>query len=163
VKKSNIAATKSTPASQKKRAIKIWVHRAEGSTNEAGKERTFDGTDQNIWERANNALSDWRVTAPSDGSYHKCDFKVTYEDGETYEGRYDLSKKTRTTIEEHMTRHCEFYAGRWVPPHLRNYEPEALAALISAQKDAYNVFLDNYAIGHAWNGPVGFVSGASAK
>lgn len=61
----------------------IWINKAEGKTSEC-----FDIT-VNSMEKANKMLALWAKNAPTMG-YDKCDFKVTFEDGEIYEGRYDL-------------------------------------------------------------------------
>ena len=60
------------------KAIKIWLHRAEGKEDFA----TVEGED--VWFEAQNVLRRWGRTAPKPGGgYDKTDFKVTFEDGET--------------------------------------------------------------------------------
>ena len=51
-----------------------------------------------IWEDAEIALS--RVNPPDLG-YYKTDFEITWEDGEIYEGRYDIGSDF-PTLKEHV-------------------------------------------------------------
>jgi len=44
-------------------------------------------------EEASRVLGRWARTAPEGGCYDKCDFAVTWADGEKYEGRVDLEHK----------------------------------------------------------------------
>ena len=68
-------------------AVKITLDRAEGLVSECGIE-IAEGP--KVWDAADEILFRWSKTAPKTGGYDKCDFKVEYADGETYEGRYDL-------------------------------------------------------------------------
>lgn len=53
--------------------------------------RSFSGPD--VWRRA----AHWLAMLPKpDLGYYKTDFTVTYEDGETYEGRYDIGADAPT-------------------------------------------------------------------
>ena len=46
------------------------------------------------WHDAMWTLMKWSKTAPDEGhGYDKVDFIVTWEDGEVYEGRYDMNKE----------------------------------------------------------------------
>ncbi|MCL0084231.1 DUF192 domain-containing protein, partial [Dehalococcoidia bacterium] len=77
--------------------------------------------DKSVWERANSLLRKWSETAPRRGKgYHKVSFIVTYEDGETYQGRFDLRHNTveYPDLAEHIYRSVAFYAGRYRPPHM---------------------------------------------
>jgi hypothetical protein len=67
---------------------KIELYRAEGPVDRLRKAGPF--TD---WALADGQLSRWAHTAPEPGNgYHKVDFKITWVDGETYEGRYDMNR-----------------------------------------------------------------------
>lgn len=52
-------------------------------------------TSVSSYTEANNTLLMWSVNAPKTGGYKKCSFVVTYEDDNTYSGRYDLSHYTK--------------------------------------------------------------------
>lgn len=154
-----------------KKAIKIWINRAEGRTDECfavevtnegvtkdGKpywlSNFFGQAREDIWTRANSVLAGWSHTAPKSGGYDKCDFKVTYEDGETYEGRYDLTHMSRDGyphLDRHMLDFLGCISGRKKPGHisdenytrlLKGYEERGLV------KSA-GEFLDTYEIGGA--------------
>ena len=63
----------------------VWLERAEGPIAECGEVTV------NTIAEAQKVLRRWSHSAPEEGGgYDKCDFKVTFEDGETYTGRYDL-------------------------------------------------------------------------
>lgn len=65
----------------------IILHRAEGPSADCVK-KTADS-----WGGANTILRDWARTAPEYGhGYDKVDFKVTWADGEVYDGRYDMTR-----------------------------------------------------------------------
>lgn len=93
----------------------IWLNRAEGPNWDLG-ERTVSS-----FEDANRVLRKWAETAPKGGGYDKVDFKVTWEDGETYEGRYDLVREdtSKASLEKHMREFCSFHGGLWCPPHMK--------------------------------------------
>ena len=65
---------------------------------------------------ANNHLNFARIGAPKLG-YHKTDFVLTYEDGETYKGRYDIKRNDYISLEEHVQSFCECYGGVKKPKH----------------------------------------------
>ncbi len=87
----------------KVRAVSIWLNRAEGPRAECG-EVTSEGPD--VWAWADAQLATWSRTAPDRGfGYDKCDFKVTYADGSTYDGRYDIERGVRPDLAAHMKDH----------------------------------------------------------
>ncbi|GEM_PF-1380004 len=88
---------------------KIILTRAEG---EIGVD-SFDPTETVSFEEANLILKKWALTAPKELGYDKVDFKVIFEDGEIYEGRYDLKYKDKTeaSLENHMKDFLRFVAG----------------------------------------------------
>ncbi len=79
----------------------IELHRVEGSRHECIRLPVY------TFDAASIALARWAHTAPDDGSYHKCDFTVTYTDGETYKGRIDLERRHfgGYDVKAHMRRH----------------------------------------------------------
>lgn len=158
----------------KKKAIEIELHRAEGRHEECIKVRCtaekatttgYDGKEAerpyytgtwatDPWTRANAVLASWSHTAPKTGGYDKCDFKVTYEDGETYEGRYDLTHMDRDgypSIEKHMTSFIGCYSGRRKPAHLKDADYRRFLAFYEKDGtcESYAKFEDAYEIGLA--------------
>ena len=88
--------------------VKVEIRRAEGRADECTDWKSFT-----TFRNANLLLGLWARTAPNDGSYHKCDFRVAYADGE-YEGRYDLTQDDAHgtgLLERHMREHVTFSAG----------------------------------------------------
>ena len=79
----------------------ILIHRAEGYSHEC-RPRTVD-----TLEQASSALASMAYTAPSDGSYHKTDFTITFANGNTYSGRIDLTRDAFAgyDLQRHMRRH----------------------------------------------------------
>jgi hypothetical protein len=81
------------------------------------------------------------------GGYHKTAFRVTWADGETYEGRID-ARPGRTNIREHMRDYCLYHSGRAHPWH---YTAEDWAAYLdecvpSDRRAALAHILDTYEI-----------------
>lgn len=135
-----------------KKAVKITIERYEGRHHECGKPQTFEG--EGCWSKANAMLGAWSRTAPKTGGYDKCGFKVEYEDGETYEGRYDLTGNEWPSIERHMREFLTFYSGERCPGHLK---PEQYARYIASldPKDIADTkaFLAGYEVGPAPKSP----------
>lgn len=94
----------------------VWLNRAEGPRGQTG-ERTVHSL-----EDADETLRDWARTAPKpSGGYDKTDFKVTFADGETYEGRYDLTqedRKKKSLLGTHIQENLLFHGGLHRPSHL---------------------------------------------
>lgn len=67
------------------RIVRIDFNRAEGYTHECGARAFFS------WEDFNNRVRRAALTAPADGSYHKCDVRVTWADGSEWYYRLDLT------------------------------------------------------------------------
>lgn len=92
------------------------VNRGEGPCHECGKPQTVKTFDE-----ANDVLRSWARTAPKGGGYDKCDFVVTYDNGDTYSGRFDLTEEHRTgsrLLEDHMRSMVRFYSGNGKPAHM---------------------------------------------
>jgi len=95
----------------------IWLYRAEGPINEATREITT-----NSFAKADEFLQEQAKTASNYG-YDKTDFKVTWEDGSEYEGRYDLKlidKYRSNMLEAQMKEEIEFLAGLYRPSHFKD-------------------------------------------
>lgn len=95
--------------SNKIQVTKIEITRVEGFSEEVRKTVTV-----NNWTEANGVLKGMAVTAPKDGqTYNKVDFKVTYTDGEIYEGRYDMKYEdtAKADLAGHISRFV-IYSGK---------------------------------------------------
>lgn len=73
------------PATTLIRVVRIDFNRAEGYHHECGPHAFFS------WEDLNNRVRRAALTAPADGSYHKCDVRITWADGSTWSYRLDLT------------------------------------------------------------------------
>lgn len=136
---------------QKVKVKSVWLARAEGRPEECIA-LVVDSI-----EAADAVLLRWSETAPGGpgddlGGYDKCDFEITFEDGEKYEGRYDLVhwSKEMPSLARHVLSFLRFHAGLWCPPHLTptQYE-DALTRFekfCGHDRDEYVAFLDKYEI-----------------
>lgn len=126
----------------KVQVVKVWLRRAEGPHA-----LCFERTYGNIAD-ADRELRRWALTAPADGGYDKCDFKLTFADGNTYEGRYDLKRADATygdLIGRHVLEFLRFHAGLRRPSHLTEAQYENFLRLEgSAQKAEIMAFLEKY-------------------
>jgi hypothetical protein len=99
------------------------------------------------FEAAANYLGHAAHHAPADGCYDKTDFEVTFEDGEVYKGRVDITHEMvgGCDLLGHMRRHCGFHGGRFVPAHMTTASYRAcLAAFGEDTRQACSDFLDKY-------------------
>lgn len=131
------------------RVKSITVTRAEGLIEEVGKPQTV--SEDNIWEKANKVLLDWSRTAPKDcHTYDKCDFIITYEDGETYKGRYDLKHLIceYPDLGQHVKDFVTFHAGQRKPAWMTDEQYQNVMKLshIQEMKPEFERFLKNYEI-----------------
>ena len=81
--------------------------------------------------------------------YLKTDFRVTWADGETYEGRYDLHENglgdDNQTLAQHIISFLSFYAGLRCPVHMKQEEYEEF--LKGRKVQEFRDFLEKYQIG----------------
>ncbi len=107
-------------------AIKVEITRAEGLHSEVTGKPEVCTRDASfgIWSCADHILVKWSNTAPKEGGYDKCDFIVTWEDGETYKGRYDLKHHSieYPDLAKHVYGFLIFHAGLKKPGHMSNEE-----------------------------------------
>lgn len=131
-----------------KKAVEIKFHQVEGRPSECV-EKVFKG--EKVWSEVDAHIARCRSRMPNGMlGYFKCDFTVTYEDGETYTGRYDMVKNEYLSLAEHMRTHCRFYAGVAHPVHFTQKEYAAFVARQEpARIDEYKKFLNTYEIGGA--------------
>lgn len=142
------------------RASRIKLTRAEGRphecvavTIEPGHVASLGNLSQgDVFYAADQILSHWAATAPDSGGYDKCDFEVEYEDGETYEGRYDLVREDTGRFDklgEHIRRFQKFCAGLYRPDHLSEDQYAAALKRQGGPSEAAKRFLVEYQIGVA--------------
>lgn len=98
----------------------VFVERAEGLIEECTA-HTYEGED--AWTNAEARMRFWARTAPDKGGYDKCDIKVTWQDGDTYTGRFDLCRNGEDnegnfSVREHVLRGLRFASGAWRPAHM---------------------------------------------
>ena len=128
---------------QKIQVKEITITRAEGPSAECGNKHVVTSFADS--ERILSAMS---RTAPQGGGYDKTDFTVTFEDGESYTGRYDLKYERDETIAEHMTSFLMWYAGLTQNPHCGQIQYEAFLARQAPEEIAEaKAFLETYQIG----------------
>jgi hypothetical protein len=100
-------------ATSKVKILKIEIVRAEGPVDKCGK-RTFV-----TWNEANSYLLTVCMEKPRGGGADKCDFRLVYEDGETYAGHYEANHPESPhhdgNLTEHVRKHLEFTAGLGKP------------------------------------------------
>lgn len=126
---------------------KIWLNRAEGPTKETG-QRHFAS-----FEAADAQLALWAHTAPKKGhGYNKVDFKIEWADGETYQGRYDLSKDDEirhNLLGSHIQHYLNFHAGLFCPESMSRGDYERYLNQVGCGEGSQNRadtlnFLMNY-------------------
>lgn len=95
-------------------ALSITLERWEGLAEECGPPVTV-GT----FAQADATLHQWSNTAPESGGYNKCGFNITWPDGSTYEGRFDLVHHSieRASLRDHIAGQAEYWLGSACPMH----------------------------------------------
>jgi hypothetical protein len=129
----------------KAKITKVTVTRAEGLTKECNKPRTV-----NCIRVASSILADWARTAPKHGGYDKCDFKIEFDNGNTYSGRYDLEHLSIRTpdLARHVNEGVAFFTGKFRPSHMTTERyARALATDFADLVPKYTEFEANHHIG----------------
>lgn len=103
------------------------------------------------YEQANNMLRAWSDSAPKTGGYDKCDFKITFEDFETYEGRYDLrhwscgqDEGTGINLRQRIRDHLLFIVGKRRPGWMTDEEWESTKQYNQPYVRGATDYLENY-------------------
>ena len=123
---------------------KIEITRAEGLSRLCGKTKVLAS-----WDEARSFLFSQSDTFPEGGGYDKHDFKVTFEDGETYEGRLDCKHSSCSNpdldVFQHILDYCIWYAGREKDPHcgVARYQ-EMMSQTTAEEIVEYSDFIDKY-------------------
>lgn len=144
--------TKTNASSKKIRVKKIVITRGEGPIEEAGKSVTALN-----FAAANEALFRMSATAPKSGGYDKTDFVITFADGQTYKGRYDLKHYLCESpdLSAQVVAYIRFNAGLLaedeLPTHIKNLDHYRLLTEDFAPK--YREFFEKYDLGYAQDSP----------
>lgn len=122
----------------------VLIQRAEGPHGADFRPHTVASYDD-----ATQLLATWSETASAAGGYHKCDFTLTFADGETYRGRYDLVHHSADSpdLRRHVQDYLLAHSGRWCPPSRTWDQHRAILARFGdafAEQCAY--WLDHYEI-----------------
>lgn len=98
---------------------------------------------------ATRTLFQWSHTAPETGGYDKCDFKVTFEDGETYDGRFDMKRhlKDEGSLEEHIQRFVKMQAHVWRPAWMDDKRWTQFTTRTAEHKADALAFIEKYDLG----------------
>lgn len=127
------------------KATKITILWSEASNNE-----NIEFTGDNVFGQANAYLKRLARTLPEKHlGYYKTKFRIEYEDGVVYEGRYDLKRHDVIygNIGRHVRQFCEFYSGRRKPDHMTEQEYRGLLGMHNKQFiEQCGQFLDTYEI-----------------
>ena len=122
----------------------IWLRRAEGRSAQCY------GLDVQTWTDSDYVLRGWAVTAPKEMGYDKVDFLVTWEDGETYEGRFDMKyehKLEENLLGRQITDVLMFYAGENKPDYMKEQAYREYVEHYADMKVAYLAFLEEHDLG----------------
>ncbi len=127
---------------------KIPVKKVELLYSENG---TFWLADYESFADADDALRMMAVSAPADGTYHKTGYKVTFMDGESYEGRVCLKRHDSdfpTVIQWAMRSFVDYHAGRACPDRMNAEEYERCLAFYDSSENSnrkgFGEFRDKY-------------------
>ena len=130
-----------------KKAVSIEIDRWEGTETQVGAQTV---TGLKVWQKANNVL--FAIALTVEGGYDKCGFTVTFDDGDTYEGRIDVypcGEGKNETLEEHIRLHCLFHTGQASAPWMgkKRYREFLKAVVKPAQHEALMAILETYKLG----------------
>jgi hypothetical protein len=122
----------------------ILLSRTEGPINLCYKNMSFPS-----FTAVNIFLLGASNTFPKNGGYDKHDYKITFEDGETFEGRLDCKhfscSDNDLNLLAHILNYCEWQAGLTKYPHCgeKRYK-EYLAQYTEEEKQSYKDFIEKY-------------------
>ena len=129
-------------AISKVKVKEIYLNRLEGKSVYCNKPVIFKS-----YKEARSKLFDWGMNAPMEGEgYDKVNFKVTFEDGETYTGRLDIKHPSATNndldVSKHVRDHILFYCGDQKPYWMtkERYELSLQGVNTQEYKDFFNKY-----------------------
>ena len=118
--------------------------------SEATRVENIEFIGENVFQQANDYLKWLAHGLPGKHlGYYKTKFRIDYQDGETYEGRYDLKRHDifYGDLGRHVRGICEFCSGRKKPDHLTEEQyRNCLASYPSGMSEQCSQFLDTYEI-----------------
>lgn len=133
-------------------AVRILLERIEGPRDEVQKPVVLDaGSADDLWERADRQLARWAATVLDVGhNTDRCDYTVTFADGETYEGFYFLAPAAtrRPALRAHLLQYAEHHAGRRCLPQVKpvHWQNQLRVNAENGNLNYYARLLDTYAI-----------------
>ncbi len=129
-------------------AVSIRVEWSESAAFMDGQEFTGPGCWAAFDACKRRAVEMRRAAGLSSGGYDKTKFVVTFADGHTYGGRYDIACNGHdgTTLEQHILSHATFYTGMRCPAHM-TAEHYAEVVAQDGRADEWRDFLTRYRIG----------------
>ncbi len=157
MKPMNNSPTMTAPSKTKIGVKLITIDRAEGLPAEC-----FKSTHE-TWASAENRIKVICASSPKNGTYSKCDFKIEYIDGESYEdGRFDAqhpeAKNREASLGDHVRNFLTFRAGLRCPSHMTEADYEEYlrrtAEVSPGAKDQALHFLKTYALTDEEAGPI---------
>lgn len=107
-------------ATEKVGVVSITLERAEGPISECGASVMVEASETlDAWGEANVKMAGMAISAPKGGGYDKMDFTITFADGGTYSGTYDLKSAERPNLKRHVRDFVQCYAGLMeMPAHM---------------------------------------------
>ena len=128
---------------EKIKIVEIVIDRAEGPRAYCGK-KTVETIDE-----ANKLLRQHARTAPKTGQgYDKCDFVITFADGETYDGRFDLQSDGLPYLEDHIHDFLMCYSGLRKPRRWTEAEYSVVINRTPGLKEVCVRMLNDYDYGY---------------
>lgn len=143
-----------TTATARVQAVRIVLERIEGPREEVQKPVVLtlgeDSSDR-LWERADEQLAHWAATVLDVGhNSDRCDYTVTFANGETYEGFYFLAPAARQppALRTHLLQYAEHHAGRRCLPQVKpvHWQNQLRVNAENGNLEYYTRLLDSYAI-----------------
>lgn len=143
------ATTQQAIEKPKIQPAEIIIQRVEGTTAETRKAHRLAS-----WHEANALLHRMSASAPKNGTYDKCDFKIVFADGTIYTGRYDLHHYSIESprLDKHVRDFCLFMSGSKCPQHCTEHQYKMLLKTYGDEVlSAYRELLKKYAL-NAYDG-----------
>lgn len=102
-----------------------------------------DGHTVYSFAEANEVIRKIAKKAPDNGAYDKTKFIITFADGQTYEGRYDVTNQDMFNgdLSKHVIDFAKYSAGIEKPSHMSQSSWESM---ISDTKDSWIHFYNSY-------------------
>lgn len=120
---------------------KVEIRRGEGPSHLCGKWRSFLTI-----EGAESYLRDMAFTAPKGGGYDKHDVKIHMSDGDSYEGRIDLTHDhvSGYDIRRHVADFMGFLAGVHRPAHMTEQQYNSATKMYAKHRAGAIEFLGKH-------------------